>query len=144
MSAVMGIMIRTAVLVTAILAVRKLFGEKLHVYIRYGLWLLVVLRLLIPVNFIDGPVSVLRVVDAVTGKYAETSHVGGDHNSPLGSSGRDHMAIQEPPLEGEDESRVQELWTAGEEVIEEEELAIAEERNATAGEHLPVRDLQTH
>ena len=34
MSAVMGIMIRTAVLVTAILAVRKLFGEKLHVYIR--------------------------------------------------------------------------------------------------------------
>ena len=140
MSAVMGIMIRTAVLVTAILAVRKLFGEKLHVYIRYGLWLLVVLRLLIPVNFIDSPVSVLRVVDAVTGKYAETSHVGGDHNSPLGSSGRDHMAIQEPPLEGEDESRVQELWTAGEEVIEEEEPAIAEERNATAGERLPVRE----
>lgn len=140
MGAMMGIMIQTAVLVTAILAVRKLFGEKLHVYIRYGLWLPVVLRLLIPVNFIDSPGSVLRVVDAVTGKYAETSYAGGDHSSPLGNGGRDHMAIQELLLEGENESRAQELWTAGEDVIEEEEPAMAEERNDAAGEHLPVRE----
>ena len=139
MGAVMGIMIRTAVLVTAILAVRKLFGEKLHVYIRYGLWMLVVLRLLIPVNFIESPVGVFRAVDAVTGKYVETSHAGGDDSSPLGNGGRDHMAIQELPLEGENESSAQGLQTAGEDVIEEGTV-IAEERNAAAGEHLSVRE----
>ena len=63
-----GIMIQAALLVMAILAVRKLAGEKLHAYVRYGLWLLVVLRLLIPVNLIDSPLSVLRIGDALTGQ----------------------------------------------------------------------------
>ncbi|MDE6943240.1 MAG: M56 family metallopeptidase, partial [Lachnospiraceae bacterium] len=139
MGAVMGIMIRTTVLVMAILGVRKLSGEKLHVYIRYGLWLFVVLRLLIPVNFINSPVSVFRAVDAVTGKYVEASYAGGDDSSPLGNGGRDHMAIQELPLKGENESRAQELRTAGEDVIEEGP-AIAAERNAVTAEHLPVRE----
>ena len=71
MSAMTGIMVQTTVLVTAILAVRKLLGAKLHAYIRYGLWLLVVLRLLIPVNFIDSPVSVLRAVNAVGERFGE-------------------------------------------------------------------------
>lgn len=67
MDAMLGIMIQTAVLVTAILAVRKLFGEKLHAYIRYGLWLLVALRLIIPVNFIDSPFSLFRVLETAAG-----------------------------------------------------------------------------
>ena len=68
----MGVMIQTAILVIFILAVRKLFGEKLHAYIRYSLWLVVALRLLMPVNFIDSPFSVLRVVNALADRYAET------------------------------------------------------------------------
>ncbi|MDE6847010.1 MAG: peptidoglycan DD-metalloendopeptidase family protein [Lachnospiraceae bacterium] len=60
-----GVMIQTAFLVIAILAVQRILGEKLHVYIRYGLWLLVALRLLIPINFVDSPFSVLRVTEAV-------------------------------------------------------------------------------
>ena len=58
-----GVMIQTAFLVIAILLVQKLLGEKLHAYVRYGLWMIVVLRLLIPVNFIDSPFSMLRVVE---------------------------------------------------------------------------------
>ena len=61
----MGIMIQTAFLVIAILAVQKLLGNKLHAYVRYGLWLLVVLRLLIPVNFIDSPFSMLQVAGVI-------------------------------------------------------------------------------
>ena len=60
-----GVMIQTAFLVIAILAVRKLLGNKLHAYVRYGVWLLVVLRLLIPINFIESPFSMLSVVKIV-------------------------------------------------------------------------------
>lgn len=60
----MGVMIQTAFLVIAILAVQKIFGERLHAYVRYGLWLLVVFRLLVPVNLIDSPYSMLRLAEA--------------------------------------------------------------------------------
>ena len=59
-------MIQTAFLVIAILAVQKALGDKLHAYVRYGLWLLVVLRLVIPVNFIDSPFSMLRVTETMS------------------------------------------------------------------------------
>lgn len=62
------IMIQTAVLVVAILAVQKLFGDRLHAYLRYSLWLLVVLRLMVPFNFLDSPLSVLRVAGAAGGR----------------------------------------------------------------------------
>lgn len=61
----MDVMIQTAFLVIAILAVQKLFGNKLHAYVRYSLWLLVVLRLIIPVNFINSPFSMLRFMGTV-------------------------------------------------------------------------------
>lgn len=60
-----GVMIQTAFLVIAILMVRKLFGVKLHAYVRYGLWLLVVLRLLIPINFMDSPLSMLQAAEMI-------------------------------------------------------------------------------
>ena len=60
-----GVMIQTAFLVVAILAVQKLLGNKLHAYVRYGLWLLVALRLLIPVNVIDSPFSMLQVAEMI-------------------------------------------------------------------------------
>ncbi len=73
MGVMTGVMIQAAVLVTAILIVRKLSGEKLHAYVRYSLWLLVALRLLIPVNLIDSPFSLLRAVHVVTEGYKEVS-----------------------------------------------------------------------
>ena len=70
-----GVMIQTAFLVIAILAVQRIFGEKLHVYIRYGLWLLVMFRLLLPINFVDSYFSMLRITEAVVsiGQSADNS-----------------------------------------------------------------------
>lgn len=72
MSVMMGIMIQTAVLVAAILVVRNAFREKLHAYLKYGLWLLVALRLVIPVNLVDSPLSVLRLENVLTGRLTRT------------------------------------------------------------------------
>lgn len=60
-----GVMIQTAFLVIAILAVQKVLGNKLHAYVRYSLWLLVVLRLIIPVNFINSPFSMLQIAETI-------------------------------------------------------------------------------
>lgn len=65
----LGVMIQAAFLVIAILAVQKLFGEKLHAYVRYGLWLIVVIRLMIPVNLIQSPFSMLRIADKVMARH---------------------------------------------------------------------------
>lgn len=78
MGVMTGAMIQAAVLVTTILIVRKMFGEKLHAYVRYSLWLLVALRLLIPVNFINSPFSLLRAVHVVTEGYREASSAAKD------------------------------------------------------------------
>ncbi len=68
----MGVMMQTAFLVMAILAVQKIFGERLHAYVRYGLWLPVVFRLLVPVNLIDSPYSMLRLAEAAV-QYENTA-----------------------------------------------------------------------
>lgn len=74
-----GVMIQAAFLVAAILTIEKLFGEKLHAYVRYGLWLIVVLRLMIPVNLIQSPFSILRIADEMTTRHVrtegDTSHI---------------------------------------------------------------------
>lgn len=67
-----GVMIQAAFLVAAILTMEKLFGEKLHAYVRYGLWLIVVLRLMIPVNLIQSPFSILRIADEMTTRHVRT------------------------------------------------------------------------
>ena len=114
MSAMTGIMVQTTVLVTAVLAVRKLLGAKLHAYIRYGLWLLVALRLLIPVNFIDSPVSVLRAVNAVGERFGEAFFDRRDSDSGPESGRSNDMAMQERLPEGENGSAADELWGEGE------------------------------
>ena len=60
-----GVMIQSAFLVIAILIVQKLLGDKLHAYVRYGLWTLVALRLLIPVNIIESPFSMLSAAKGI-------------------------------------------------------------------------------
>ena len=59
----MGVMMQTALLVSAILVIQKALADKLHAYVRYGLWLLVVVRLLLPMNLIDSPFSILRIAE---------------------------------------------------------------------------------
>ena len=62
-----GIMLQAAILVIAILVIQTVLGSRLHVYVRYGLWLVVALRLLIPVNLVDSPPSVLRLTERMAG-----------------------------------------------------------------------------
>ncbi|MDE6739102.1 MAG: M56 family metallopeptidase [Lachnospiraceae bacterium] len=66
-----GVMIQAAFLVIAVLVVQKLFGEKLHAYVRYGLWLIVVIRLMVPVNLIQSPFSMLRIADKVMTRHVQ-------------------------------------------------------------------------
>lgn len=67
-----GVMIQTALLVSAIVMIQKALGDKLHVYVRYGLWLLVAVRLLLPVNFINSSFSILRMAKS-TAEYEQES-----------------------------------------------------------------------
>ncbi len=53
--------ITSALMVIAILAVRFLFKNKLSFLILYPLWGLVLLRLLIPINIIESPVSIMNI-----------------------------------------------------------------------------------
>ena len=41
----------SSVLIIVIFAVRKFFGDRLTAGVQYGLWFLVLLRLLIPISF---------------------------------------------------------------------------------------------
>ena len=70
----MDIMIQVTFLVIAVLAVQKIFGQKLHVYVRYGLWGVVVLRLLIPVNIADSPFSTVSIADAMARQWGGSFH----------------------------------------------------------------------
>lgn len=68
-----GIMLQAAVLIGAVLIIRALLGGRLHVYVRYGLWLAVALRLLVPVNLFDSPLSVLRFTEESAGSQSRFS-----------------------------------------------------------------------
>lgn len=57
------IIVTSSVLILAILLVRILFKEKVSRRLQYGLWLLVVIRLLVPIS-ITSPASVMNTMDA--------------------------------------------------------------------------------
>jgi len=55
--------IASAVTIIAVIGIRWLAGERISYRLRYALWLLVLLRLLIPVNFASSEISVARLMD---------------------------------------------------------------------------------
>lgn len=54
--------ITSGVLILMVLLIRKIFKGKISLRLQYGLWLLVLVRLLVPVNFIDTDVSILNLL----------------------------------------------------------------------------------
>lgn len=108
----MGIMIQTAILVMAILAVRKLFGERLHAYIRYSLWMLVVLRLVIPFNLIDIPFSLLSVTDMAVMRYQEAAYTSVSAGGRIGEDGF-RKEMQDGQMDRDARSMHAEDWAAG-------------------------------
>lgn len=53
----------SSVLILAILLIRKFFGTKLPIGLQYGLWLLVLVRLFIPVSFFNSSYSLIEIVN---------------------------------------------------------------------------------
>ena len=108
-----GVMIQTAILVAAILAVRKVFGKRLHAYVQYGLWLFVVFRLLLPVNFIDSPLSVLHIVETASARYEEPARddIAAEAGRPEDS--RDGMTKQKERLQADDNIQASEADQTG-------------------------------
>lgn len=70
----------SSVLIVVVLSIRKLFGEKLASGLQYGLWLLVLVRLLIPVSFGGSAYSLAALADRAAA-WAEEKTVGGEVES---------------------------------------------------------------
>ena len=56
--------VSSSALIAIVLLVRFLLREELSLRVRYGLWLLVLVRLLVPVSFGESTISVLNALDA--------------------------------------------------------------------------------
>lgn len=84
----------SSVLVVVILLIRKLFGEKLAPGLQYGLWLLVLVRLLIPVSFGGSAYSLAAFADRAVA-WAEEKTASGEVESYI-------YEVETMSIEGED------------------------------------------
>ena len=64
-TAIFEVLITSSVLIIGIFGLRKLTMGKISMRFRYGLWLLVAVRLLMPVSVGTSPVSVMNLVSGV-------------------------------------------------------------------------------
>ena len=72
MSSFLGWMLESSLLVLMILGIRKIFMGKIRYAGIYALWFVVLLRFMIPVNFISTPFSVGTIIsDIVSTKSKE-------------------------------------------------------------------------
>ena len=62
----------SSALIIAVFLIRKLFGEKLTPGVQYGLWLLVLLRLIVPVNFFQSSYSLPGLMERVVTPAGDT------------------------------------------------------------------------
>lgn len=67
--------ITSSVLILFVTVIRYLFRKRLSLRVRYALWLVVAIRLLIPVTFFDSPVSVLNLLPAGENARTDTAYV---------------------------------------------------------------------
>ncbi|MBQ7638518.1 MAG: hypothetical protein IJS90_06435 [Clostridia bacterium] len=61
--------VSSSVLIIAVLVLRAVFRKKLSAGVRFALWGIVLIRLLIPFNIADSRFSVVNLVNKVTGPY---------------------------------------------------------------------------
>ena len=60
------ILVTSSVLIVVIALLRLVLRGKISQRVQYALWLLVAIRLLVPVSFVNSPVSVMNAVEPVT------------------------------------------------------------------------------
>lgn len=77
-------MLESSLLVLMVLGIRKIFMGKVHYAAIYSLWIVVLLRFMIPVNFISTPVSVANLFEK---SFSAWDHAKADTQS--GMSGRE-------------------------------------------------------
>lgn len=65
-------MLESSLLVLMVLGIRKIFMGKVHYAAIYSLWIVVLLRLMIPVNFISTPVSVANLFEKTFSAWDDT------------------------------------------------------------------------
>lgn len=59
------LLITSSVLICVILLLRRVLRGRISLRLQYALWLLVAVRLLVPVSLFSSPVSVMNAVEAV-------------------------------------------------------------------------------
>lgn len=69
----------SGIVVILVLLMRQLFKGKISLRLQYGLWLLVLVRLLVPVNLFDTDVSILNLLSVES--EADVSHAGQGMNA---------------------------------------------------------------
>ena len=69
----------SGIVVILVLLMRQLFKGKISLRLQYGLWLLVLVRLLVPVNLFDTNVSILNLLSVES--ETDTSHAGPGMNA---------------------------------------------------------------
>ena len=69
--------ITSSVLILVVLVLRRLLRGKISLRLQYGLWALVLLRLLLPISFGATAVSVLNLVDQAPIQTARRRGIGG-------------------------------------------------------------------
>lgn len=60
------ILVTSSVLIVVIALLRLVLRGEISQRVQYALWLLVAIRLLVPVSFVSSPVSVMNAVEPVT------------------------------------------------------------------------------
>ncbi len=75
MNGVIQWIISSAVLILAVLAIRAVFGNKLNMRLRYALWALVLVRLLVPFSIGSSPVSVQNLMPRQEERKASAEHI---------------------------------------------------------------------
>lgn len=85
--AALEIVTQASFLIAAVLLIQKAFGDRLHVYVRYALWLPVVLRLVLPFHVAESPVGVAQALHSVQERltwYNAQAAQGRDENAAGG------------------------------------------------------------
>lgn len=80
------VIVTSSVLILAILAVRAVFGEKLGMRMRYALWAVAALRLLLPFPLIPSGASVMNVVGVIQEQVQVREEHRGQARDPAGES----------------------------------------------------------
>lgn len=87
------LLVTSSVLIVVVALLRRVLGGKISQRVQYALWLLVAIRLLVPVSLVSSPVSVMNAVEPV----AETIRLAPTERPPAADAGQIQAAAGANP-----------------------------------------------